>query len=167
MKTPHELKDWITHVVDSKSHLDLDHIRSHQWTVVPVESGSHFDDSDISNIVSAVRSTGNKELNAFLIEDANGIDSHLKFKADDVGFQYFNLKYGHFNYAICPDDCSFVIVCSISDYYLLVGKQEFVESALGKPIIESRKEFDEFVKDSELPKLEKSILREIVALYNT
>lgn len=166
MKTSHELKDWITGVVDSKLYLDSDFLRSNQWTVVPVESGSHFDDSDISRIVLAVRSTGNKELNAFLIEDASDVDSHLQFKSDIIGFQHFNLKCGHFNYAICPDDCSFLIVCTTSDYYLVAGKQEFVESVLGKSIIESRKEFDEFAKDDEWPEPEKSLFREVAALYN-
>ena len=165
MKTSHEMKDWIAGVVDCELHLDPDFLRSHQWTVVPVESGSHFDDSDIGRIVLAAQSAGNEELNAFLVEDVSGVDSHLQFKADSEGFRHFNLKCGHFNYAICPNDCSFLIVCTTDDYYLLAGKQEFVESVLAKSIIEARIEFDEFAMDDEWLEPTKSMFCEVAARY--
>jgi len=165
MRSLHATKDWLARVLDSELHLDNSFLRSQQWIVVPVESGSHFDDSDISRIASAVQSAENRRLNAFFVEDVSDVDSHFQFEADCDGLRHFNLKCGHFNYAICPNDWSFLIVCTTNDYYLLAGKQEFVESALGTSISEGRKEFDEFASQDDWLESEKLVFREIAARY--
>ena len=166
MNSSYELKSWLARVLDSEQHLDSDFFHSQQWIVVPVESGLHFDDSDIRRIAPAIQLTGNKKLNAVLIEDVSNVVSHLQFEADFDGFQQFNHECGHFNYAICPNDRSFLIVCTTNGYYLLAGKQGFVESALGMSIIEGRKAFDVFANDDSWPELEKSVFRGIAIRYN-
>ncbi|REJ97675.1 MAG: hypothetical protein DWQ35_01430 [Planctomycetota bacterium] len=160
----HDLKNKISSIVDSNFRLDADYIQSQQWSAVPVESGSHFDDADMNRLASAIGKSGAQRLNAFLLENIRDVPEHLVLEASVDGLQEFNRTCAHFNFAICPDDLSFLVICTTYDYFVIAGSRDFVESALGTAISTARDRFDDFASD-EGDEEPTSVLHQIASRY--
>lgn len=158
-------KVWLDHTLDSASQFNKGVLQAHNWVVVPVESAAHFDESEIERIASACNRVGVKELNAVLIENLKEVQPHFRFDATKEGLRGFNNSCAHFNYALVPDDCSFAIVCTTDDYYLLGGPLDVVESCLGRSIVEAREAFDAFSRSEEWTPEQRRMLQELSRRY--
>lgn len=64
------------------------------------------------------------------------------------GLLDFDTKCSHFNFALISEDVSFVVLCTVADYYLVAGQADFVTRAVGKSIQAARQDFFEFATDS-------------------
>jgi hypothetical protein len=135
-------------VTDGPYHLGVAWIRQRGWTVVPVESGGHFNESDpdAARLADAMRSAGCRECYAVAVEPVGPpppADVAL-VQATPDGLLDFSYECAHFNFLLMPDKLAFAVLCTVGDYYLVAGPTGFVRQAVGGDIERARNEFKEF-----------------------
>ncbi len=131
-------------------HLRLSFIQSRNWAVVPVESGSHFIPEDAELLSHALNSIGCFECLAVATEPLND-DMCYWISTSKEGLFDFGKKFGFLNFALFSEDVSFIVLCTVGDYYLVAGQASFVTEAVGKSIQAARREFFEFAVDKAWP----------------
>jgi len=145
---PTSLKDWIAAAVDGQLNFREVFLKSNNWVVVPVESGCHFDDIDIQNLAAALRISDQLALNAVLIDPlATEAESCIVTDANEEGLRKLNREISHLNYVLLPEDCSFALICTTDDYFLVAGQMRFVAKVLQTPIDQARQDFDVFLNN--------------------
>jgi len=77
----------------------------------------------------------------------------------------FSQRFGHFNFALFPEDLTFLILCTTDDYFLVCGTGEIVKDIVGKDVQEAREAFDEYASDPSWPSTVRNNLREIAETY--
>jgi hypothetical protein len=60
------------------------------------------------------------------------------------GLLDFDYQCALFNFALFSENISFVILCTVADYYLVAGQAEFVTRAVGKSLQAARRDFFKF-----------------------
>jgi len=71
-----------------------------------------------------------------------------RLERSDEQLQKINSVYGHFNCVVVPEEGSWALICTLRDYYVVVGEEQMVASVLGKSINAARDEFKEYAGDS-------------------
>lgn len=113
------------------------------WKVVPVETGMSFSEEDIKNIVAGLRESGLSECFAIATEVLDPLPICYALEITEEDFREFNRNCGLFWFFITDEQRSWAISCN-NNYNLFAGKQELLESMLGKPIEEARAEYLSF-----------------------
>lgn len=159
-------EEWISTAVDDSLHFRGEFLRSHGWMVVPVESGCHFDDGDIEALAAGLHFAGKSSIKAVL-GDSQAINapSCVEVDATEEGLRDFNRQHGHLNYLLIPDDCSFALICTTNDYFLVGGQKPIVERLIGTSTESARHDFDEFARDSSWTESERSRLLYVAERY--
>lgn len=137
------------------------------WSVVPVESGAHFDDDDAERIAAAIRASGNDAIVAIATESLVAEPPGYRVPATGHGLREFSQRCGHFNYLLVPEDEEFAILCTVDDYYLVAGPENFVRCAVGGDIERAQREFQDFAGDPVWSEDARRNLLSIAAQYQT
>lgn len=132
---------------ESSYHLKLSFVQSRNWAVVPVESGLHFLPEDAELISLALHSIQCFECVAIATEDLSESCIGYQVTTTQAGLLEFNKECAHFNFALTSEDLSFVVLCTVADYYLVAGPADFVTKTVGKDIQAAKQDFFEFATD--------------------
>jgi hypothetical protein len=119
------------------------------WVAVPGESGLHFDEGDRDRILALSRKEKRQRLWAIALENLDGDMEAFDVPATAEGLEEFNRKLGHFNYALCPDDCSWVIAGTTDDYFVVMGTPLIAESILGRTVAQAYADFEDYAQGNE------------------
>lgn len=125
------------------------------WKIIPVESAHHFDDADISNVCSALQNIGVMECWAALAENISSVPNYEVIIGEKELYN-FSKKCSHFCFLLIDSKERFLILCTVYDYFIVAGNEEFVETCIGCSLDEGKKRFVEFIDG--LPGDQKSIL---------
>jgi hypothetical protein len=133
-----------------------DWVRRHDWKIVPVESAMRLPDEDIPLLVSALKAAGYTECLAVFNEpgyiqrlpltvasEPPCMSTCYLLSVDEAEFREFNHQLGPFRSVLTVEDRSWAISCH--EWYNLFGAMpKLLETLLGKPIEEARREFFDF-----------------------
>ncbi len=157
---------WVERALDNNFQFRSEFLGANkEWTVVPVESASHFDEHDAERISKAASLAGKSTLYAVRLEELKCESRFVEVAVSKDGLLLFSRQYGLYNYAMIADDFTFAIICTTDDYFLLAGPRRFVEIAVGKDVLEARAEFEAFAKDDSWSDSDRSWLTEISRRY--
>jgi hypothetical protein len=134
----------VANVIEGPHHLNLSFLRSRNWAVVPVESGSHFIPEDAELLSRALHSIECSECLAIATELLKNIDICYWVPTSKEGLLDFDYQCALFNFALLSENISFVILCTVADYYLVAGQADFVTRAVGKSLQAARRDFLKF-----------------------
>ncbi len=134
----------VASLIEDPYHLKLLFIRSRNWAVVPVESGSHFISEDAELLSQALHAIDCLECLAISTEPLNPEDMCYRVPTSKAGLFDFSKKLGFLNFALVSEDVSFIILCTVEDYYLVAGQADFVTRAVGKRLQGARRDFFKF-----------------------
>lgn len=115
------------------------------WVAIATESGDHFGESDIENLLQAVGEHGYPEIIAVAFENLNGIPPAFKIPATLEAIEEFHNSCGLFWFVLYSGEPDWVIVCTKLDYLVVAGRLNFVEKFLGCKIEQALTDFDEYM----------------------
>jgi hypothetical protein len=138
------LEALVTPVVESPGHLNMRWVRAHGFTAVPVESASHFDDSDAGLLGDAIQANGETACFAIATEHLANFPRCFSLEPTRAGLLSFSRQCAHFNFLLAPKPLSFVVLCTVYDYFIVSGSLAFVETALGCEVRIAQARFIEF-----------------------
>jgi hypothetical protein len=102
-----------------------------------------------AGILAQSRKEERQRLWAIALETLDGDMEAFDVPATDEGLEEFSRKLGHFNYALCPDDCSWAIVCTTDDYFVVMGPPGIVESILDTTVAQAYADFEDYAQGNE------------------
>lgn len=158
------LQDTLQDMVEKDMCIRTDYLDAHGWIAMPVESASHFSKKDIESISKAIESFGCQKCFAISLEPLENFPLFLEIFATKEGLQDFSWECGHFNFALLSENKTFLIICTVYDYFIIAGSREFVEISVGGDLDVAKKAFAEF---AELDEMSKSRLLCILNLYQS
>lgn len=138
--------EFVDEIVEDFFDLELSLIRERKWVALPVESSSHLTEADALTLSNAISAFGHQDIFAVAVEPLAEMPKYIRVESTVDDFMAFDLQCGHFFYAFIPSDCSFIIIFTVSDYYIITRKREFVIEALGMNIYAAGKVFSSFIK---------------------
>jgi hypothetical protein len=153
-------------VVDGPWDLNTSWIVAHHWAVVPVESASHFDESDAEHLSNACSQIGCRECLAIATEPLENTVLRYTVETTKEGFLEFSRETTALNYVLLPVGRSFAILCTSEDYYLVAGPPDFITTAVGSSIEAARVRFLQFADDQLWPVSERKRLLAVAEKYS-
>lgn len=156
----------IRDVVDGLWGLKTSWIVAHSWAVVPVESASHFDESDAEHLSNALSQIGCRECLAIATEPLENTALSYTVETTKEGFLEYSRETTALNYVLVPAEPSFAILCTSEDYYLVAGPPEFVTTAVGSSIEAARIRYLKFADDQLWPESERKRLLAVAEKYS-
>ena len=160
------IKSAIDGIAESAYHFNESHLKSAKWTVVPMESASHFSTNDCNNIAVAARASGNRFLYAQLTEPLMNAVECYELDASVWDLTKFSKTCGHFGYVLAPKSMEFAILCSPSYYFLIGGPRNFVLKAIAEKIVQARRAFLTSAKNDYWNEKERKLLWEVNYRYS-
>jgi len=140
-------------------------IHERGWAVVPVESALHFDQDDATRLATAIGHIA-EEVYAVAVEGLHDVQAVYRVRATREGLLSFSAECGLFTYLLIPSESDrFAVLCSVADYYLVAGSEEFVEEANGADIITAYSSFEKFATDRALPAEKQASLKRLISMY--
>jgi hypothetical protein len=133
-------------LVEEPADLSLTWLGQHRWTVVPVESGCHFDKTQAQRLARGFSSVGLSRVYALATEPVHPFADYIA-ETSEAGLLEFSWVCSHFYYVLLPRDRSAAVLCTVNDYYLVAGPADFVGVAVGGDIASAWEEFDESAAD--------------------
>lgn len=144
-------------IVEESAHFERAWLRKEQWTVVPAESSSHFNETGASRLEHAFRIFRCPAVFALATEPelvgpgwpdpmselsvrAFLLDTSKKDLLD------FSSVCGSFNFLLIPGNRSVAVMCTVHDYYLVGGPLEFVKAAVGGSVEGAWQRFKDFAR---------------------
>jgi hypothetical protein len=132
-------------------------VREHDWKVVPVESEWRVPADEIPRLVSVLKRAGYTHCVAVFNQPGYIQDLPVTVRSEppsdmatcylvsleEADFQQFNREFGPFRCVLTTED-RFWALSSHEWYNLFAGRPEVVESILGKPLDEARRDFFEY-----------------------
>jgi hypothetical protein len=115
---------------------------------IPVRGSSHFNLQDIDRVALAFRERGAERLFAVSLERQIDIETAYGLGCAAVDVKAFNWKCAHFNYVLETEDASAMIICSVEDFFVVVGDESFVSSAVGGSVEGALRDFEVYAVDS-------------------
>jgi len=166
-KSVDRLKSLVTEMIDDPEHLSIPYLKSHDWIAIPVESSLHFNQLDTIQISRAAAEMGCEEGFAILTESLNNVGNCYKVRLSPTGLTEFSNECGHFNFAILPKNGSFIILCTLEEYFLVGGPKKFIDKYLGVNISieKAMEDFKAFAEHNSWPVYIKSHLLTISKKY--
>jgi hypothetical protein len=150
-------------VSDSDS-ISKEYLKRRQWAAVPVESALHFDDADIDRIVTAAKNCNIPEFLAIRTEEIREPYCY-RLSADYASLAKFSKKCSHWKYLLVAIDESFMILCTVEEYFLIAGPRWIVELIAGRSIKLARLEFHRYADSAEWHESVRTLLLEVERRY--
>lgn len=141
-----KLKLKITNLLEDQRILRIAAAHEEGLSYAYVESASHFSPDDQVLISKAFQASGYSELVAFALEALNDIPDLFRVSSQLEGIAEFDDTTALFNYALSSEDGKCFIICTVEDYYIVCGTQEFVETAVGQDLISAQQAFVDFAQ---------------------
>jgi hypothetical protein len=155
----------IEDLVDKPGDLNTDWICKMKWITVPVESASHFDENQAVMLSEALQNIGCKKCFAVAVEPLKNFPHCFNVNTTKGSLLEFSDKCSHFNFILLPEDKSFVILCTVYDYFVISGSLKFVKQAVGGNIDSARMQFKIFSSDKKWTNSERRRLLSIAKKY--
>lgn len=149
MKEQKRLTSLAFEIISSPMTLRQEYLREKGWVAVPVESAAHFDKKDAVQFAKAFASIGCVDILAVATESLGENPLCYRVKATQEGLLAFSKKFGFLNFVLMPEDLSFLILCTTSDFFIVAGPTAIVEKALGKKLAQARADFVSYASSSE------------------
>lgn len=143
------LESLIQDIVDKPDHLDINWLINRGWVAVPVESASHFSESDAEKLSQAIQSISCEKCFAIATEPLMNFHHCFQVPTTSEGLLDFSWTCSHFNFVLVSEDKSFAVLCTISDYFIIAGTLEFVKHAVSGNIEAARSEFNRFASSND------------------
>lgn len=137
-------------LLDSALTLDIERAQAQGLSFAYVESASHFDLEDQARISKAFAAAGYGSLVALSLEDFQEMPVLFKLPSDGDGLESFNDLASFYNCVLSSPDGHCFIVCSVEDYFIVCGPQDFVEQAVGQDLASARRAFEAFLRGLKL-----------------
>jgi len=151
-------------VVDDVWSLDIKYLESKQWTVVPIDNGTHSSEYGVRWVARAIRKFHVRRLMAISTEEQ--MDDCYLFPASIKGIESFiHTSYG-LNFLLFPSDLSFVILYTSEDHNVVAGPKGFVEIATGNSIEVAWNTFLKYAKDPEWGDEHRSMMLKFAGRYS-
>lgn len=125
----------------------MDWLAKKERVAVVVESAMHLHEDYARDFTSAIKAAGHDRCYAMATEDVGDEVRHWEVPATTEGLLEFSKETSMFNFALVPEDGSFVILCTVDDYIIVAGESKFVEKAVGGDIAAARAGFRKFIFD--------------------
>jgi hypothetical protein len=122
--------------------------RMKDWIVVPCESNDHFSDDECQRIAQAALNSGTFQSIGLALETmVEGEDSHqaVALTVSSDAIEEFDNLYSFYWCVLFDREMNWLICCTKLDYFLVAGKKEFVEDALGRNSDESFDDFQQYL----------------------
>lgn len=146
------LESVISQMIEPPGLIKTDWLIKHKWLAIPVESASHFDDSDARRLAEAMKCSGDTTCFGFATEPLKEFPNRFRIEASEQGLLSFSRECAHFNFILISERVTFAVLCTVFDYFVVCGPKAFVEKALGLTIEKARQRFAEFASNSDDPK---------------
>ncbi len=155
----------LENIIEKPIHLNSDWALSHNWSIVPTESASHFNEITATQLANAVTDFGYNQLFAVITENVKNYPPCFQVSATTEDLLNFSWECGFLNYVLFPSDKSFIILCTINDYQVVAGSSEFVKAAVSMDVIAAKEAFKVMALDSSQPVWQKKIFMEVLRRY--
>lgn len=142
-----ELEALKTQILDSAGKLNKNKIAASGWCAVPVESACHFNARDAHLLARAIAKVGISTCIAAAAEPLTEFPSYFEVEASNEGLLEFSKECAHFNFILTSTSLTFAVNCTVDDYFIVSGPEEFVRYALDCTIAEARARFRKFADD--------------------
>src|SRR5258708_4268116 len=106
-------------ILESPGHLSETWLMKRGWVAVPAESALHFDDGQASLLATAMQMAGCSVCFAVAAEPLQNFPCCFRVKASQKGLLAFSRECSHFNFVLIPGDLSFVVLCTVFDYFVV------------------------------------------------
>ena len=98
------------------------YLTSKRWTVVPVESASHFGARDVALLVAALRSAGVAACLAIVTDEVTQGPMAYRMPATEAALAEFNRELFGLNALLVAEDESCAVLCTVDLVYLVAGE---------------------------------------------
>jgi hypothetical protein len=142
-------------------------LRDKGWSVVPVESASHFNSQDVRRLSSAIRSLGFVDCLAIIADEVTEGPMVYRVPITEDGLASFSQECLGLNALLVPQDEAFAVLCTVDDYYLVAGQRNFVAAATGGDISKAREAFSSFANRPAWPDDMRRFLMNIATIYSS
>jgi hypothetical protein len=138
-------------VVAYADNTSLKIVKRDRWVAIPVESGYHFSDTDQRKLLHAIVQNGDRNIIALPLEDLGDFPQVFEVTPTAKGMEAFNRAFGHFNFTLANKSVSWVVICTTSEYFVVMGMPDFVMTVLGSELEDAFSRFSEFASDTNWP----------------
>lgn len=142
-----DLNAVVSLAVAEENQLRADWLRKGK-TVVLMPDWGHQQKDQANNLAAAMRSCGYDECFGVSTEPLKGMETHWQVTAEVEDLIDFNRKTRMFNFALVPQDGTFLVLCTVDDYFIFAGPGEFVRKACDGDLAAARKAFREYAHDA-------------------
>ena len=136
-----------------------------RWTVVPVESASHFGARDVALLAAALRSAGAAACLAIVTDEVTQGPIAYRMAATAAALAEFNRELFGLNALLVPEDESCAVLCTVDLVYLVAGPRPFVTASVGGDIAKAREEFLSFASAEDQPEDLRAFLLDVASRY--
>lgn len=141
-----KLRAYVALVLERPGFLSRAWMRERNYLAVPVESGMHFTDQDIANILVACRKLGLETAYATAAEELWEFPPFWRLSLDEHGLNRFNFECASLNFMVAPEGLEFVLLCTSDDYFIVAGTRSFVEVVTGTSLEEADRRFRDYAE---------------------
>jgi hypothetical protein len=142
-----------------------DYLAGKRWTVVPVESASHFGERDVRLLAAALRSSGVVACLAIVTDEVTRGPMAYRMAATEAALAEFNRELFGLNALLVAEDESCAILCTVDLVYLVAGPRPFATAAVGGDIAKARQEFSSFASAEDQPEDLRPFLLDVASRY--
>jgi len=136
-----------TEIIEDTYLIRMDWINKKNRVAVVVESAMHLNEEYARNFAAAIVTAGHVLCCAVATEELAGEVRYWEIPATPEVLLEFSKATAMYNFALIPEDGSFVILCTVDDYIIVAGDSKFVEKAVGGDIAAARAGFRKFIFD--------------------
>ena len=128
--------------------IDLNYLKIHNWVAFPFDSGLHFSEEEIHQLVHFANQNNFDHYNAFAIEGLEPEMEFLKIKSDLLSLKDYNQNFGSFNYIFFPPYASFLVICrSSDDFNIFIGKESTSDEIFHLNTVKAKSNFERFIQE--------------------
>ena len=160
-----DIRNSLNEIIDQQINFNIDWIKKNNFAVVPIESSCHFNDEDANLIAKAIEYLSINECYVCNPDKLGLYNECYQFEISKENILILSSKFAHRNCVILPENFSFVILCTVEDYYLLCGTNNFVSIAVGGNILNAKKQFLDFALDKFWNKYDRDFFYNIYKKY--
>jgi hypothetical protein len=159
------LREIVDQIVEKPADLRIDELKRLGWVAVPVEAATHIDEPTLHRILGVCASAN---VNRLLAAETEVLVTERRFfsmPATLDALREFNWELGPFYCTLCPDDYTWMILCTKDDYYAVAGPELVVETILGQPLNAALETFRAFASAVEWPANDRRFLEGVAQKY--
>ena len=155
--TPFQFLEWREMALGKSQFYRPEFLLTARWGAVPVETGMHFDESDIRLLSIAASAVNEQRMFAVPLEPYKGIPECSIFPTSEAGLDEFQDKYGSFDFLLVGEKRGFSVICTSDFYFVLAGPTRFLEAAIGMSVSSAIEKFRSYSQDESCTAHEKAL----------